>query len=497
MLLPWLTLFDLRGVASNYIETKKVNRDYRCDDFVILIPIFNDTKYITNIDFLRKYKGRVAFCTTDLETPEFYASLQKIADKHNFQVIKLEFKSGAKSPWQIYSKTLLAHDYVLGESLAFLKSKYVIFLDADTTCRTDISLLVGAVERYDYDISSVKVIPSRIKTITEKLQNIEYEIAMKSRRIYPWLTSGAAMVAKRESMKKIMKKHSLFFNGGDIEIGKIANLMSMKTGHIPVTFETDVPETFPKLVKQRFSWFCGAFRHSVINAHTNFFTPMYAVYFTFLIFLMLPLKLYEIIAHWYIVPFLFLFYITVLFVSNWKIKNRYMFIFPFYSLFQILVLPLCGIYRYGQTVRKTGNYGIMKIHYKQGYNPFRYTINILFIAAIIFMLLNISMVEHWFNLQNINLLEFVYIKVQSENKLYEGIGFYILLSGIFFVIMGYFKTIYLSKRLIKKIRFSYRLKIKHPIKKKSIIVFEESKTMAEIVNLRDNKLMRIVKENYL
>ena len=119
----------------------------------------------------------VAFCTTDVETPEFYASLQKIADKYKFKIIKSEFKREVKNPWQIYNKTLLAHDYVLGESLAFLKSKYVIFLDADTTCDTDISLLVGAVERYDYDIASIKVVPSKSKTIAENLQNIEYEIS--------------------------------------------------------------------------------------------------------------------------------------------------------------------------------------------------------------------------------------------------------------------------------------------------------------------------------
>ena len=45
---------------------------------------------------------------------------------------------------------------------------------------------------------------------------------MKSRKIYPWLTSGAAMAGKRKSMQKIMKKHSLFFNGGDIEIVKLS-----------------------------------------------------------------------------------------------------------------------------------------------------------------------------------------------------------------------------------------------------------------------------------
>jgi hypothetical protein len=114
---------------------------------------------------------------------------------------------------KIYQKTLLAHDYVLGKSLDQLKAKYVIFLDADTTCKSDLSLLAGAMERDNLDLASLRVIPSKKETVTENLQAIEYHIAMKSRRIYTWLTSGAAMIGKRKSLIKIMDKHSLFFNG--------------------------------------------------------------------------------------------------------------------------------------------------------------------------------------------------------------------------------------------------------------------------------------------
>jgi len=224
MLLPWLTLFDFRGAFANFIEAKRINHRDKSDDFMILIPIFNDVKYLTNIKFLRKYKEKVALCTTNLETEEFYRDLNKIAKDNGFKIIKCEFDKEVKNPWKIYQKTLLSHDYVLGKSLSFLKAKYVIFLDADTTCRTNLSYLAGAMEKNQLDLVSVKVIPSKRNTVMENLQYIEYEIAMKSRRIYPWLTSGAAMIGKRETMVKIMEKHSLFFNGGDIEIGKLRGL---------------------------------------------------------------------------------------------------------------------------------------------------------------------------------------------------------------------------------------------------------------------------------
>src|SRR3989344_2772272 len=130
MLLPWLTLFDFRGILANFIEPNKINHNWKYDDFVIIVPIFNDIKYLTNIDFLKKYKGKVVLCTTDVETEKFYKEIQKIANENSFKIIKCPFKKESKNPWKLYQKTLLAHDYVLGESVKILNSKYVIFLDA-------------------------------------------------------------------------------------------------------------------------------------------------------------------------------------------------------------------------------------------------------------------------------------------------------------------------------------------------------------------------------
>lgn len=454
MLLPWLTLFDLKGVFANFIKPKKLDYKRTSDDFAILVPIFNSTKYLSNLDFLKKYKEKVILCTTDEETEEFYKDLEKISKNYGFKILKSTFKKEPKNPWRIYQKTLLAHDYVLGESVKSLTSKYVIFLDADTTCKTDLKYLAGAFEKENYDLSSVVILPSKKETITENLQYIEYNNAMKSRRIYPWLTSGAAMIAKRESIKEIMKKHSMFFNGGDIEIGKIANLMGMKVGHLPVKFYTDVPETYPKLVKQRFSWFCGAFRHSVVNAHTNLSTPVYSFYFTFLIFLMLPFKIFELILHWYVLPFIILFYILMMFVINWEIRSKYMFLFPFYSLSQVLLFPILGIYRYTTTVIKTKNFGVMKVHYKKDYHPARYALNILIILSMAFVIWNIHLVEGKLFLSNIDLLALVGLNFQDTSDyaiFYNGLGLFLLLTSLFLLFFGVFKTGFYIKDNRKKL----------------------------------------------
>ncbi|MEM4245385.1 MAG: glycosyltransferase family 2 protein [Candidatus Nanoarchaeia archaeon] len=460
MLLPWLTLLDFKGVFANFRKARRLDYRHKNDDFVILIPIFNDVKYLSNIEFLKKYSGKVVLCTTNIETEKFYNDLEKIARENNFEVIKTEFRKDVKNPWKIYQKTLLAHDYVLGEAIKILNAKYVIFLDADTTCRTDLRYLIGMMERDDIDLASVKVLPSRKKTITENLQYIEYEVAMKSRRIYPWLTSGAAMAAKRESMKKIMEKHSLFFNGGDIEIGKIAHLMGMKVEHIPVRFYTDVPETYPKLVKQRFSWFCGAFRHSVINAHTNLFSPIYSLYFTLIIFFMLPMKIHELFSHWFILPFIFLFYTLMNVIANWDIKNKYILLFPLYSLVQVLLFPILGIYRYIKTVIKTRNTGFIRVFYKHKYHPLRYAFNITLIMLIAFFLLNTNLVEGKLMLKNIDLLKIVGVDFTTRTVpaiIYNGTKLFIIMTGIFFTIFGTMKIINYLRHLNKKRRKYYKV----------------------------------------
>lgn len=395
MLFPWLTLFDFKGALSNFIKDKKVDLRQRCDDFAILVPIFNDIRHLKNIEFLSRYKEKVALCTTNVESQEFYHALYQVSGKHGFKIIKTNFKKDVKNPWKIYQKTLLAHDYVLGEAIKILNAQYIVFLDADTTSQTDLSCLAGIMEKENIDLASVRVIPSRRKTSMEHLQYIEYYSAMKSRKIYPWLTSGASMIGKRESLKKIMSKHSLFFNGGDIEIGKLAYLMGMKVEHIPITFYTDVPERFSYLIKQRSSWFCGAFRHSVINAHTNLFNPLYSLYFTMIIFLMLPFKWHELFFHWYTLPFLFLFYTGFTIASNWKIRNKYMLLFPIYSFIQVLLFPLLGIYRYTMTVIKTRNPGFMRIFYKEGYPYLKYFFNVFLIGNISFMIFNMNIIENY------------------------------------------------------------------------------------------------------
>ncbi|OGC50421.1 hypothetical protein A2716_04410 [candidate division WWE3 bacterium RIFCSPHIGHO2_01_FULL_40_23] len=362
MLFPWLPIFDIFNIRANFkkpIDIESVQT--RNDDFTLLIPIFNDINRLTNVDFLKKYRDKVILCTTTNETPEFLSSLKKLCDKYGFKATYSDINTGKKNPWTIYNKTLLAHDVVLRESISTISSEYVIFMDGDTYVDGDLEVLTGALEEKGYDIASVKVLPSKRKTLIEKLQGVEYDIAMQARLIYPWLTSGAGMVAKRSIMVSTMKNHSLFFDGGDIEIGELSDMMGYKVGHIPMIFYTEVPHTVSAWIKQRFSWMCGMFRHSIVNIEHNLKHPFHFIYYSFIIYFLLPSKIIEIFRHWYLLPFIILLYTVITYITNWKVRSRWMLLFPFYALFQVLVLVWFGVYRYIQTIFRSKNIGRIKM----------------------------------------------------------------------------------------------------------------------------------------
>jgi hypothetical protein len=398
MLMPLLTVFDMATIRANFIKPLKLSAiKARSDDFALLVPIFNSTKYLTNIEFLAKYRKHVILCTTTNETPEFMNEINGLAHTYNFRVITSDVGTGVKNPWAIYNKTLLAHDAVLKSTIDMIQEKYVIFIDGDTYVDGDLNALCGAMEENKFDIASVKVLPAKRETVMEHLQGVEYDIAMQARLIYPWLTSGAGMVAHRSVMISIMKNHSLFFNGGDVEIGRLSDMMGYKVGHIPMVFYTDIPSTFSAWMKQRYSWMCGMFRHSIINMDHNLKHPFHFIYYTFIIYFLMPIKIFEMMTKPQMFPIVLLVYMFITYFANWKVRSRWMLLFPFYALFQVIVIIWCGAYRYFKTVSITGNIGKIKMkHNPLGINFFhpdhffKTTKSYLTIATAIFVICSLA-----------------------------------------------------------------------------------------------------------
>ena len=103
MLFPWLTIFDFNTFRANF---KKPVDDAptKSKDFALLLPIFNDIKYLKNVDFLKQYGHHVVLCTTTNETEEFLTNIKSVASKYGFSITYSEIVNGKKIRGQFITK---------------------------------------------------------------------------------------------------------------------------------------------------------------------------------------------------------------------------------------------------------------------------------------------------------------------------------------------------------------------------------------------------------
>ena len=157
-------------------------------------------------------------------------------------------------------------------------------------------LAIATLKRRGVDCASVIVVGSRRDTLAERMQALEYAIAMRTRRYRPWLTSGACMVLRAGLYREVVARHSNFFLGEDIEVGRIALWCGANCGHVALDVETDVPPTFRGVFRQRRGWWCGSFRLSVVNIDRNLQVPGFFLYSTLFVSLLLPFKLAALVV---------------------------------------------------------------------------------------------------------------------------------------------------------------------------------------------------------
>lgn len=137
-------------------------------------------------------------------------------------------------------------------------------MDAGTRPLDDLASFIrtdgGRCCRY---IAPVQVLVAAPRKLVERMQAVEYRMAMLSRRYRPWLTSGACFVGTADAARKVLSSHSLWFPGEDLETGRVALAMKFKIRHLDLRVETDAPTSWAGLFKQRRSWWAGSFRHAV------------------------------------------------------------------------------------------------------------------------------------------------------------------------------------------------------------------------------------------
>ena len=272
--------------------------------------------------------------------------------------------------WQVFRTRLVAPvpPRLLQEVLAAgaVTTTYVIRMDADTYVGEDLRNAVAAAKRDRADLCSVKVhVRNRRKGIVCKLQALEYDMAMLSRHFRPWLTSGACFVARTTMATEIFNRHSMWFPGEDLETGRIAHALCMRVRHLDVCVQTDAPDTWPALFRQRRLWWAGNFRHTLTNFVRNaLHLPVWTFYYVALVWCGVYFKWWQ--ALWSslhpsyavrFVPALFALYAFVTFIGNWQVRSRLMLLFPLYALVQAMLMPTVGSAYYVVLARRKRDLG--------------------------------------------------------------------------------------------------------------------------------------------
>jgi cellulose synthase/poly-beta-1,6-N-acetylglucosamine synthase-like glycosyltransferase len=174
------------------------------------------------------------------------------------------------------------------------------------------------------------------------------------------MTSGACVIGKTMALRKIFMSHSLFTQGGDLEIGKKAISYGMEVGHIPAIIKTYAPSTLKKWFRQRTFWMCGTFRHTIMNMKFEIWRfPFYFVYAVVVVYLMFPFRLYEIFLHPTKLLIIIPIYWMIIFAMNWRLRSWKLLLAPLYDLTQILIIVPVGAIRYFIFARKYKNMGII------------------------------------------------------------------------------------------------------------------------------------------
>jgi hypothetical protein len=353
-----LVAFDFQNLLS-WWRGKVVTPGERTSfDFTILVPLFGDPRYFDGREGIARYRANVLVAIE--VTPPRMAEFATELEREGWRVCRVR-EENPNPPTLIKAV------------LPLVTTAYALRLDADTVVSPGLERLVAAVKESGADVCSVKVEALDAHTIASKLQALEYRMAMLSRHFRPWLTSGACFIAKTEAFRTILDHHSLWSPGEDVETGRAAHALRMKIRHGDYVVRTEVPQTFASLFRQRRLWWAGTFRHNVVNADRNLLhLPLLTGYMLFAVFASVWFKWWHMID-WQALPaelpFLFLVYAFVTFVSNIQVRSPWMIVFPIYAFAQSLVMPWLGACYYVVLARRRRKLGRYRTGYRRRLQP--------------------------------------------------------------------------------------------------------------------------------
>ena len=361
LLLPlfWVSVDALAGVRSRkFLNAGLANEE--CEDFNVLIPIYGNAKYLQNYDYLSQYGSRVILCTTSGETEIFYKELRAIAGRYGFQIYRSPYAPVTTSKKRRTGGVI--RDRVIRDALNNVCGlrRFVVCMDADTSAPEPLEKLVGALAASEADFASIDLVPQADGGALVQLQRHEYRQSMRLRFLVPWMLSGACHVGKTEVFRNIMSRHSLFFQGNDVEAGLLGDQLGYRAIHLPFKVDTEVPSRFLPWWRQRIAWAGGEFRLFITNFRFILKHPFLWTYGGIMAISLVGARwLFIINPAWVIIMVAVLYYVLVVFV-HWENRNRWLLLLPLYTLFHSMILTLIGIIWYFIMAIPERNFGVIR-----------------------------------------------------------------------------------------------------------------------------------------
>ena len=336
------------------------------DDFSILVPIYGNTKYLENLDFLKTCPSKVFLCTTTGESAQFYQELTALSVQYGFKILKAHIDRGSDASKR--ATTAPIRDAIMREVILQISSTYVVCLDADSWPEIDFRYYVGAMHHRSIEVTSSCLVPVNTKGFLGKLQSIEYMLSMKLRRIIPWLVSGGCHAATTEAYKAIMAKHSMFFQGNDVEVGVLATRMGFNVGYIQFNVYTSIPDTFKSWYRQRYAWSGGEWRLGMTNIKLALQFPMFFLYLSAIMLGMFPIRWISVVHSPWILPYVYLMYVVIVGVLSRKNFSWFVIIYPIYSFFNSLIMTPLGGLAYLHMSIQHSNWGHIDLNRQRNIN---------------------------------------------------------------------------------------------------------------------------------
>jgi hypothetical protein len=340
---------------SSFVEPHSYGELHRAEDFEILVPIYGSLRYLENVAYLRRYGSKVLLCTTTQESPEFDRDLDDLANMHGFRVFRGDVARAVGRGRRATGGTV--RDRLIRDALGEVRSEYVVCLDADTTTTRPLRELIMAMMSRGLDLASIRLVPSNSGSVLARLQRHEYRLAMQLRHVLPWMVSGACHAGRTTALHDAMNRHSLFFQGNDVELGLLAEALGYRVGHVPFEVPTTVPETVGRWLDQRLAWSGGEVRLFLANPQIALRHPFVWGYGALLVIALSPIRWAEV-THpgppLVAVGALYLGFCLYLHRGHW---DRYVVLLPLYTAFSSLVLAPLGILSYASMAWRDRNLG--------------------------------------------------------------------------------------------------------------------------------------------